>query len=232
MALLKIDFRNHSYLIVTIVAYIARADIDWGFKPQSLCMMNFFYSFFPKKTKTPVLIVSVCDQGPSFPPPIVWPTVHPAGQEQSPVMWWHVPPFWQGQLCSQWKPWLPEGHRSPQLSPQARQESKAFFIEAGEGSTEEWMRCWYSQSSWVPRWTDALSCHVEAGSTIKTLAGQLTCLAIVTVLTGLLTTPSLVPVSAHAGSRDGVTLRPVLALTPVAAVRSPVVALAACRHRK
>lgn len=55
MALLKIDFSNNGYLIVTVVAYIARADIDWGFKPHGLCMMN-FSSFFPKKQKTPVLI--------------------------------------------------------------------------------------------------------------------------------------------------------------------------------
>lgn len=73
---------------------------------------------------------------------------------------------------------------------------------------------------------------MDAGSTIETLTGQLTSLAIVTALTGLLTAPSLVPVSADTGPRDGVTLCPVLALTPVAAVRSPVVALTACRHRK
>ncbi len=42
-------------------------------------------------------------------------TIHPAGQEHSPVMWWQVPPFWQGQRCSHCGPWLPEGHRSPQL---------------------------------------------------------------------------------------------------------------------
>lgn len=53
----------------------------------------------------------------SFPPLLMWPTVQPAGQEQSPVIWWHVPPFWQGQRCSHWGPWLPEGQRSPQLSP-------------------------------------------------------------------------------------------------------------------
>lgn len=94
------------------------------------------------------------------------------------------------------------------------------------------MRCWYSQSPRVPRWTDALSGHMDAGSTIETLAGQLTCLAIVTVFTGLLATPSLVPVSADTGPRDGVTLCPVLALTSVAAVWSPIVALAACSHSK
>lgn len=68
-------------------------------KPHSLCIMRFS--------------------------PLVSPTVHPAGQEQSPVMWWHVPPFWQGQLCSQWKPWLPEGHRSPQLSHASRESDFA-----------------------------------------------------------------------------------------------------------
>lgn len=72
---------------------------------------------------------------------------------------------------------------------------------------------------------------MDAGSTIETLAGQLTSLAVVTALTGLLTAPSLVPVSADTGPRDGVTFCTVLALTPVAAVRSPVVALTACRHR-
>lgn len=73
---------------------------------------------------------------------------------------------------------------------------------------------------------------MDAGSTIETLAGQLTSLAVVPSLTGLLTAPPLVPVSADTGPRNGVTLCPVLALTPVAAVRPPVVALTACRHRK
>lgn len=42
-------------------------------------------------------------------------TVQPAGHEHSPVMWWQVPPFWQGQRCSHWVPWLPDGQRTPQL---------------------------------------------------------------------------------------------------------------------
>lgn len=29
------------------------------------------------------------------------PTVQPGGQAHSPVMWWQVPPFWQGQRSSQ-----------------------------------------------------------------------------------------------------------------------------------
>lgn len=102
----------------------------------------------------------------------------------------------------------------------------------GRALTETTKRCWYSQSPGVPRRTDALSCHVDAGSSVETLAGQLTGFAIVTVLAGLLAAPPLVPVSADAGPCDGVTLRPVLALTPVAAVRSPEVAVAAWRHRK
>lgn len=73
---------------------------------------------------------------------------------------------------------------------------------------------------------------MDAGPAIETLAGQLTSLAVVAALTGLLAAPSLVAVSADTGPRDGVALGPVLALTPIAAVRSPVVALAACRHRK
>lgn len=73
---------------------------------------------FSSWTRTPFFILS------AFPPLLEWPTVHPEGQEQSPVMWWQVPPFWQGQRCSQWGPWLPEGQRSPQLSPHTSQRVK------------------------------------------------------------------------------------------------------------
>ena len=35
------------------------------------------------------------------PDPAGPPTVQPGGQAHSPVMWWQVPPFWQGQRSSQ-----------------------------------------------------------------------------------------------------------------------------------
>lgn len=47
-------------------------------------------------------------------------TIHPAGQEHSPVMWWHFPPFWHGHRDSHWAPWLPGGHRSSQLQVNSR----------------------------------------------------------------------------------------------------------------
>lgn len=74
----------------------------------TFCFCCFLLCFI-KQQWYPTFILA---QAPTPPPP----TVHPEGQEQSPVMWWHVPPFWQGQRCSQWGPWLPEGQRSPQLS--------------------------------------------------------------------------------------------------------------------
>lgn len=69
-----------------------------------------------------------------------------------------------------------------------------------------------------------------AGGAVETLAGKLASLAVVARLAGLLTTPSLVAVGAHAGTCDGVALRPVLALAAITAVRSPEVTLTAWRH--
>lgn len=42
-------------------------------------------------------------------------TIQPAGQEHSPVTWWHTPPFWQGQRSSHCRPCFPGGHKSSQL---------------------------------------------------------------------------------------------------------------------
>lgn len=113
-----------------------------------------------------------------------------------------------------------------QVKNQMSQRTPTFLHSKCQGS-----KCfWYSQSSSVTRFTDALSCLVAAGSTIETLALQLARLAIETVLAGLLTTPSLVPVGADTGARNGVTFSSILALATITAVRSPEIALTACRY--
>lgn len=130
---------NHKDLLKTMVRYLHLLQID--FKPYSLCMMRFSLFFFFFNKKGALIQFPNCDQDATRMDltPLGWPTVQPAGQEQSPVMWWHVPPFWQGQLCSQWKPWLPEGHRSPQLSHASQEsdspkgkEKRAFITESSD----------------------------------------------------------------------------------------------------
>lgn len=87
-----------------------------------LCFFNIYSThqlcnlipFFQGHCRQPIIFLSGFSSFIAF-LQLVWPTVQPEGQEQSPVMWWHVPPFWQGHRCSHWDPWLPKGQRSPQL---------------------------------------------------------------------------------------------------------------------
>lgn len=85
----------------------------------------------------------------------------------------------------------------------------------------------YLHSAHIPRSTDALSCLMVTGGTVKTLTLQLATLAIEAWLTGVLTSPALVAIRADTGSSDGVTQGSVLTLTTVTAVRSPVATLTA-----
>lgn len=85
----------------------------------------------------------------------------------------------------------------------------------------------YLHSTHIPRGTDAFSCLVVTGGTVKTLALQLATLAVVARLTGVLTSPALVAVCADTGPSDGVTQGSVLTLATVTAVRSPVATLTA-----
>lgn len=62
------------------------------------------------------------------------------------------------------------------------------------------------------------------------LAWQLAALAMGPRRAELLTAPAPEASSTHASTRDGVAQGPVLALAPVAAVRAPVVAVAACKR--
>lgn len=55
-------------------------------------------------------------------------TIQPAGQEHSPVTWWHTPPFWQGQRSSHCCPCLPGGHRSSQLQRDSTGKIMCFTI--------------------------------------------------------------------------------------------------------
>lgn len=70
---------------------------------------------------------------------------------------------------------------------------------------------------------------VVAGRPVVTLALELAALAVAPGLTELLAAPALVPVCADTGACDGVAEGFVLALAPVAAVRSPVIAIATTR---
>ena len=70
---------------------------------------------------------------------------------------------------------------------------------------------------------------VVAGRPVVTLALELAALAVAPGLTELLAAPALVPVCADTGACDGVAEGFVLALAPVAAVRSPVIAIATCK---
>jgi len=63
-------------------------------------------------------------------------TVHPAGQEHSPVMWWQTPPFWHGQRSSHWAPWLPGGQRSSQLCGERRNKNQRGHLKELTGNGE------------------------------------------------------------------------------------------------
>jgi len=81
---------------------------------------------------------------------------------------------------------------------------------------------WYSHGAHVAWCTYAFPCLVVAGGTVEALALQLAAFSIVARLTLILTAPALVAVCADTGSCDGVTQCPILALTAVAAVGTPV----------
>jgi len=74
--------------------------------------------------------------------------------------------------------------------------------------------------------TVTFSRFVVAGSPVVTLALQLAALAVAPRVAELFAAPSLVPVRADAGARDGVAEGFVLTLAAVAAVGSPVIAVA------
>lgn len=88
-----------------------------------------------------------------------------------------------------------------------------------------------SQGPSVSRCTEALASLVMAGSAIKALALQQAVFAIEFGVTGLLTAPALVAISADTRSCDWVTFGTVAALTAVTAVWTPKVTLAACKEK-
>lgn len=73
------------------------------------------------------------------------------------------------------------------------------------------------------------SCLVVAGSSVVALALELAALAIAPGVAELFAAPALVPICADTGARDGVAEGLVLALAAVAAVGSPVIAVATCK---
>lgn len=70
---------------------------------------------------------------------------------------------------------------------------------------------------------------VVAGRSVVTLALELAALAVAPGLAELLAAPALVPICTDTGTCDGVAEGLVLALAPVAAVGSPVIAIATCK---
>lgn len=74
--------------------------------------------------------------------------------------------------------------------------------------------------------TVTFSRSVVAGGSVVTLALELAALAIAPGVAELFAAPATVPVGADAGARDGVAESFVLTLAAVAAVRSPVIAVA------
>lgn len=88
------------------------------------------------------------------------------------------------------------------------------------------------QHSGVPGRAVALSGLVVAGGPVVALALEVAALAVGARLAELLAAPAAEAVGAHAGARDGVAERFVLALAPVAAVGPPVLAVTACEHMR
>ena len=88
----------------------------------------------------------------------------------------------------------------------------------------------YSLDAGVARRAEALARAGVAAGAVEALARQLAALAVGARRAGLLAAPASEAGGAHAGARDGVAQGPVLALAPVAAVRAPVVAVAACNR--
>lgn len=89
----------------------------------------------------------------------------------------------------------------------------------------------YSLDSGVARGAKALAGAGIAAGTVAALALQLAAFAVGTRSAELLAAPAAEAGGAHAGARDGVAQGPVLALAPVAAMGTPVVAVTACKRR-
>lgn len=83
-----------------------------------------------------------------------------------------------------------------------------------------------SQRSRVTRTAHALSGDVVARGVVLALARLLAVIAVGGALADLLAAPAAVPGRTDASSADGVTQRPVLTLTPTAAMWTPVTAVA------
>lgn len=88
----------------------------------------------------------------------------------------------------------------------------------------------YSLDTGVAGRAEALACAGVTAGAVAALARQLAALAVGARRAELLAAPASEAGSAHTGTCDGVTQGPVLALAPVAAMRAPVVAIAACKR--
>lgn len=88
----------------------------------------------------------------------------------------------------------------------------------------------YSLDSGVARCAETLAGAGVAAGAVEALARQLTALAVGTWCTELLAAPTAEAGGAHAGAGDGIAQGTVLALTPVAAMGAPVVAVTACKR--
>lgn len=88
----------------------------------------------------------------------------------------------------------------------------------------------YSLDAGVAGRAEALARAGVAAGAVAALARQLAALAVGARRAELLAAPASEAGGAHAGARDGVAQGTVLALAPVAAMRAPVVAIAACKR--
>lgn len=88
----------------------------------------------------------------------------------------------------------------------------------------------YSLDAGVTRCAETLAGAGVAAGAVEALALQLTALAVGTWSAELLAAPTAEAGGAHAGAGDGIAQGTVLALTPVAAMGAPVVAVTACKR--
>lgn len=91
-------------------------------------------------------------------------------------------------------------------------------------------RSLYSLDAGVAGCAETLASAGVAAGTVAALARQLAALAVGAWCAELLAAPATEAGGAHAGAGDGVTQGTVLALAPVAAMGTPVVAVAACKR--
>lgn len=92
--------------------------------------------------------------------------------------------------------------------------------------------CLYSQCSSVTGAAHTLSAHVMACCVVLTLTLVLAVVSVGEALTNLLTAPAAVSGRTDAHSAHGVTQRPVLTLTTISAVRTPVTAVTRCKQQQ